>query len=103
MSSDELTAWVHHMLTRSGENIVPIYKSRATNSPSIQGLWSPYDDCETTEEDGALQSLLTPSEIVSNIHSLSMHRPSSSPTQSLFNETAQEYLLNAHRHHRQQQ
>ncbi|BHF71360.1 39S ribosomal protein L43, mitochondrial [Sparganum proliferum] len=42
MSCEEINAWVEHFRTRSGENIMPIYKPRSTNNPSIQGMWTPF-------------------------------------------------------------
>ncbi|VDD74174.1 unnamed protein product [Mesocestoides corti] len=89
MTSEEISSWVQFMVTRSGENIMPIYKPRSSQAPSIQGMWSPYDSAEQTD------TLMSPSEIIENLHELSVcNFPWEKP--------AQEYILELH-HQRQRQ
>lgn len=83
MSSEEISAWVQFMLTRSGENIMPIYKTRSTNSPSIQGMWSPLESPEQPD------NLMTPEEIIKNLDKLSV-------CDFPWEESAQDHLLYLH-------
>lgn len=83
MSSEEICNWLQFMITRSGENIMPIYKPRTSHLPSIQGMWSPY--CTPDLPD----SLMTPSEIIANLKDLSK-------CDFPWEQTAQEYLQQLH-------
>ena len=38
----EICQWVEHLRCRSGVDIVRTIKSYHTDSPSIQGIWSPF-------------------------------------------------------------
>nr|VZI47828.1 unnamed protein product [Spirometra erinaceieuropaei] len=67
MSCEEINAWVEHFRTRSGENIMPIYKPRSTNNPSIQGMWTPFSSSHNSG-----RSVMTPSEILANLEKLSV-------------------------------
>ena len=40
-SNEELCQWVEHLRTRSGHQIVRMRKTWHTDSPSIQGIWTP--------------------------------------------------------------
>ena len=45
----EVRQWIEHMRTRQGQMIVRLRKSWHTDSPSIQGIWTP-----TTNRDSVL-------------------------------------------------
>ncbi|VDM25459.1 unnamed protein product [Hydatigera taeniaeformis] len=90
MSSQEIAAWVQFMITRSGENIMPIYKPRSSYMPSIQGMWSPYDTPDLPD------SLMTPSEIIENLRELSA-------CNFPWEQSAQDYLQQLHERRQRQQ
>ena len=39
---DEIGQWVEHLRTRSGNQIVRLNKPWRTDSPSVQGVWTPF-------------------------------------------------------------
>ena len=41
-SRDEICQWVEFMRTRSGDQIVRLRKPWHTDTPSVQGIWTPY-------------------------------------------------------------
>ncbi|CDI98212.1 mitochondrial ribosomal protein l43 [Echinococcus multilocularis] len=89
MSSQEICAWLQFMITRSGENIFPIYKPRSSHMPSIQGMWSPYDTPDLPD------SLMTPSEIIENLQELSV-------CDFPWEQSAQDYLQQIHEQRQKQ-
>ncbi|VEL07920.1 unnamed protein product [Protopolystoma xenopodis] len=77
MEKAELASWINHLLTRSGYDIMPIYKKWSTKSPSIQGIWHPF----MTHTDSG-RAVLTPEEIISNLEHLSRCEPQSETAES---------------------
>ncbi|KAF7236153.1 hypothetical protein EG68_10844 [Paragonimus skrjabini miyazakii] len=66
MCCEEVFNWMELLRNRSGLDIMPIYKKWSTKTPSIQGIWHPF-----YSEDETDHPLLTPEEIVKNLHILS--------------------------------
>lgn len=44
---EELCQWIGHLRTRSGEEIVRLRKMWHTDTPSIQGVWTPFTNKDT--------------------------------------------------------
>ncbi|KAG5449048.1 39S ribosomal protein L43, mitochondrial [Clonorchis sinensis] len=65
MECEEIHNWMEFLRNRSGLDIMPIYKTWSTKSPSIQGMWHPFNS-----ESGA-DCVLSPEEIRKNLHILS--------------------------------
>ncbi|KAF6771480.1 39S ribosomal protein L43 mitochondrial [Paragonimus kellicotti] len=81
MCCEEVFNWMELLRNRSGLDIMPVYKKWSTKTPSIQGIWHPF-----YSEDGTDRPLLTPEEIVKNLHILS--RPDTEKS-----HTAEEILM----------
>lgn len=47
MQPDEICQWIEHLRTRSGAQIVRLRKQWHTETPSIQGVWSPFTNRDT--------------------------------------------------------
>jgi hypothetical protein len=45
---EEITKWVNLMKTRAGAPIMAYRKLWHTDNPSIQGVWSPFENQDTT-------------------------------------------------------
>ena len=80
MDYNEVKNWMEFLRTRSGVDILPIYKNWSTKNPSIQGMWHLF-----SPELESCKKLMTPEEIIKNLHVLS--EPESSQL------TAEEELL----------
>lgn len=47
-TTDEIAQWVEHLRTRSGVEIERLMKTWHTDSPSIQGIWTPFTNRDTS-------------------------------------------------------
>ena len=45
---EEICQWVEHLRTRSGRQIVRHRKPQHTDSPTTQGIWTPFTNRETS-------------------------------------------------------
>ena len=45
-TSDEVCQWLEHLRCRSGEDIVRLRKLWHTDSPSVQGIWTPFTNLD---------------------------------------------------------
>ena len=59
-SKEEICQWVEHFRTRSGTQIMRFRKQWHTDTPSIQGVWTPF-----TNKDSALNVTEFPNEQLS--------------------------------------
>ena len=46
---NEIREWVEHFRLRSGQDLVRLVKPWHTDSPSIQGIWTPFTNKNTTD------------------------------------------------------
>jgi len=44
----ELCKWVHHLRCRSGNEVVRLRKTWHTDTPSVQGIWTPLTNADTS-------------------------------------------------------
>ncbi|TGZ70937.1 hypothetical protein CRM22_002916 [Opisthorchis felineus] len=65
MECEEIHNWMEFLRNRSGLDIMPIYKTWSTKSPSIQGMWQPFNS------ESEADCVLSPEEIKQNLHILS--------------------------------
>jgi len=45
-SSTEVCQWLEHLRCRSGENILRLRKTWHTDTPSVQGIWTPFTNLD---------------------------------------------------------
>lgn len=62
-SKDELCQWIGHLKNRSGQDLVRIRKQHHTDTPSIQGIWTPF-----TNKSSHLNVTEFPSQVESACH-----------------------------------
>ncbi|CAD5118351.1 DgyrCDS7061 [Dimorphilus gyrociliatus] len=48
LNPDDIMKWLEHLRTRSGIEIVRLRKSQHTDSPSIQGVWTPWTNKDSS-------------------------------------------------------
>ena len=48
LSAEEICQWVGHLKNRSGRDIVMFNKMWHTDNPSIQGIWTPWTNKDTS-------------------------------------------------------
>ena len=75
---EEICEWIGHLRNRSGEDFIRLRKQQHTDTPSIQGIWTPFTNKPTrlnvTEFPSEVESVIDDTETDATVKLLEMAR-----------------------------